>query len=217
MAFPAFRPGLHLAVSSSTDLHGLPFSATGGFPALGRPLLAFASCMGSVVTSPTRRAPRGSSVRVHTRPLPSRDCRAVVPSQQRSFRRCRAPGGAAAGQVPRSDSRRSRPEPVAWSGWRCSGGSATLPLQKRGAVSVFPGIVDSSCSARPSCSRGRSRRSLPVTRPGSCGAGCTQPAAMSLAGLLSWCSQRFAPPSTSASCVHSQRTAVLVRTRCSPR
>lgn len=102
VAFPAFRPGLGLAVSSPTDLHGLPFSTTGGFPACGRPLLAFASCMDSVVTSPTRRAPKGPSMRVHTRPLPSRDCRAVVPSQQRSIRRSRAPGGAAAGQVPRS-------------------------------------------------------------------------------------------------------------------
>jgi hypothetical protein len=111
-------------------------------------------------------------------------------------------------------------EPDAWSGWRCSGGSATFPLPKHGGVSVFPGIVDSSCSARPSCSGSSEegfRRSMPFTRPGSCGAGCKQPAAMSLAGLLSWCSQRSAPPSTSASCVHSQHTAVLVRTRCSPR
>jgi hypothetical protein len=220
MAFPAFRPGLGLAVSSPTDLHGLPFSTTGGFPACGRPLLAFASCMDSVVTSPTRRAPKGPSMRVHTRPLPSRDCRAVVPSQQRSFRGSRAPGGAAAGQVPRSSSRRSGPSPTRGPAGVVPGAqqpspcrSVGLPLSSRASSTrPVPPVRRASGSSEEGF-----RRSMPFTRPGSCGADCEQPATMSLAGLLSWCSQRFAPPSTSASCVHSQHTAVLVRTRCSPR
>jgi len=143
-----------------------------------------------------------------------------MPSQQRSFRRCRAPGGAAAGQVPRSDSRGSGAEPDAWSGWRCSGGSTPAPLPKHGPVAVFPSIVDSSFSARPSCrgsSEGGALCPCGPTRPGSCGADRKRSAAMSLAGLLSWCSQRLAPPSTSALRVHSQHPAVLDRTRCSPR
>jgi hypothetical protein len=117
LAFPAFRHGLGGAVSSSADLHGSTLGATGGVPAVGRPLLAFASCVDSVVTSPTRRSPRGPSVRVHARPLRNpeiagRSCHpssavswnamsedAVLPGEQ-PLSRCLVPAPEGAGSSP---------------------------------------------------------------------------------------------------------------------
>jgi len=69
LAFPADRLDLGCAVSSSAGLHGSPRQRDRRVPSLNRPLLAFAFCVDSVVTSPTRRPPKGSSVRVHARPL----------------------------------------------------------------------------------------------------------------------------------------------------
>jgi len=98
--FPRSRHGLGPSLAGGTDLRGPCLSALPEGTGWCRPLLAFASCVDSVAASLPHLPPRGSAARVHARPLPSGDCRAVVPSHQRSIRRCRAPGGAAGGQVP---------------------------------------------------------------------------------------------------------------------
>ena len=112
LAFPAFRHGLGGAVSSSADLHGFYPRRDRRVPAVGRPLLAFASCVDSVVTSPTRRSPKGPSMRVHARSLlgpetAGRSCHpssatsedVVLPGEQ-PLSRCLDPAPEGAGSSP---------------------------------------------------------------------------------------------------------------------
>jgi hypothetical protein len=218
--FPWSRHGLGPSLAGWTDLRGPSLSALPEGTGWCRPLLAFASCVDSVAASLAHLPPKGLAVRVHARPLPSEDCRAVVPSHQRSIRRCRAPGGAAGGQVPHPSPKGGKSPtrgPAGVSRVPCFGVLARHTLRCRGlsTSASTPGIVDSSLASRPVVQEALRRRSSP-TRPGREGPpqavvheeSCRTP----LMGGLKDC-----PSVDIRARVHSQLAAVLDRTRCPPR
>jgi hypothetical protein len=163
-------------------------------------------------------------------------------SHQRGTRRCRAPGGAADDPVslPRAEARsRARfavrrgvvPTRPAFAAaepklcfrdrrpsifpWRLE--SVREPRSSYGADGrgeTWQGIVGASHPNRSAARRALRRRSSP-TRPGRVG-GFPGEAAKSLAGLLSWVRQRFAPPSTSMVHVHSGHATGPAQTGCPP-
>lgn len=92
--------------------------------------------------------------------------------------------------MPRSASRRRGSEPVAWSGWRCSGASSPDRPTEAGDRSSGPGHRRLNARHSSVDRRGLRRRSSP-TRPGSSGVNRKRSTTVSLAGLLSWCSQRL--------------------------
>jgi hypothetical protein len=139
---------------------------------------------------PHPAVPRGvPSVRVHARPLSVRRRQGgrAIPAAQHPKMPCSRRSSRKAGasvQLPRERVRARRVV-------RLAVFRALRPcrLPKQAVGPVVPGIVDSSRATRPSRSGPSEGGRLP--RPGSSGACRKRPATVSLAGLLSWWSQRL--------------------------